>query len=264
MYQGLASQPRKRLAAALVALGTVAAGVAALVISLSVHFGPAIQSPALETVVMSQPSRPKPPPPPPTRKQEERARSSAAKGAPSARNLRNQAAQVIAPPITPLIQPPPVPTAILAGTGSAAQTGASDRLGPGQGAGGFGNGLGGGGRGSDGDGNDEAISRPEQIRGKLHFSDLPPDLRATHQGGELELAYRVGIDGRVSDCHITHSSGRPSLDRTTCDLITKRFRFRPARNARGEPVAGYIIERHGWYLDPQIDDDTEIDPTPDN
>jgi len=245
---------RPRALSTLASLLIVAGGIVALIVGLAVHTGAPDRQPPLATVVpFSRPTqdpRPKETP--------AKARSTAAKGRPSPANLHNKATQVVAPParLPPLIVPPPIVTAPRAGLGSAASSGASDQRGPGQGAGGIGDGLGGGGNGDgngDGNGEDDAVTRPRQIRGRLHFSDLPPDLRETKAGGELELQYRIGVDGRVSDCRVRQSSGRPELDATTCRLITQRFRFKPSKNRRGEPVPSIMIERHGWYFPPDAD-----------
>ncbi|WP_232496022.1 energy transducer TonB [Novosphingobium kaempferiae] len=238
---------RDRVLSALASLLIVAGGVAAMIAGLAAQMTPKERRDTLAAIIplRDEPEKPKP------KEIPARADSTAAKGRPSPPNLRNKATQIVAPPprLPPLIVPPPVITAPRANVGSAAQSGASDRLGPGQGAGGIGDGDGGGGDG-DGDGEGDALTRPKQIRGRLHFSDLPPDLREAKTGGELRLRYRIGIDGRVSDCRIMVSSGRPELDATTCRLITERFRFKPSKNARGEPVASIMIETHGWYFPP--------------
>lgn len=240
---------RDRIFSAIAALLVVAGGIVALVIGLASTMTPRERRTALAAIL---PLREEP-----KRRPKEvpaKADSTAAKGRPSPANLRNKATQVVAPParLPPLIVPPPVIAAPVANVGSAAQSGATDRLGPGQGAGGIGDGDGGGGNGDGaGEGDDDAVTRPRQIRGRLHFSDLPPDLRETKSGGELRLRYRIGVDGRVSDCRILVSSGRPSLDATTCRLITERFRFKPSRNARGKPVPAIMVETHGWYYPPE-------------
>lgn len=242
---------RTRVISALAALLIVAAGIAALVAGLAARMTAQERRQALAAIL---PLR-DPPEKPRTREVPAKAESTAAKGRPSPPNLRNKATQIVAPPprLPPLIVPPPVVTAPYAGTGAATQSGASDRAGPGRGAGGIGDGDGGGGDG-DGDGYGEGVTRPRQIRGRLRFSDLPPDLREQKAGGELKLQYRIGVDGRVSDCRILVSSGRPSLDATTCRLITERFRFRPSKDARGNPVPSIMVETHGWYWPPDAEE----------
>jgi protein TonB len=245
---------RDRAISALASLLIVAAGIVALVAGLAARMTPRERREALAAVV---PLR-DPPEEPRRREVPAKAKSTAAKGRPSPPNLRNKATQIVAPParLPPLIVPPPVITAPRAGTGAATQSGASDKPGPGQGAGGIGDGDGGGGNG-DGDGDsddyDDGVTRPRQIRGRLHFSDLPEDLREQKAGGDLKLQYRIGVDGRVSDCRILVSSGRPSLDATTCRLITERFRFRPSRDARGRSVPAIMVETHGWYWPPDAE-----------
>jgi len=237
-----------RALSALASLLIVVGGMLALIAGLAARMTPHERREALAAILplRDPPKEPRP------RETPAKADSTAARGRPSPANLRGKATQIVAPPprFPPLIVPPPVVTAPRAGAGAATQSGASDRLGTGQGAGGIGDGDGGGGNG-DGDGEDDAVTRPIQIRGRLHFSDLPPDLREAKTGGELKLRYRIGIDGRVSDCRILVSSGRPQLDATTCALITQRFRFRPSRDADGDPVPAIMVETHGWFFDPE-------------
>ena len=203
----------------------------------------------LVSLDMREPQRAKPPPPPrPKPRPMEKPKSSKAKGAPSPANLRNQATQVVAPKLPPIIIPPPIVAATQAGTGNAPNTGASDRLGPGQGAGGFGSGLGGGGNGEGGDGEGGDIP-PRQVGGRLSFSDLPADLREAGRGGAVSVRYAVNIDGRVGNCQVTGSSGSAELDQITCALIEQRFRFVPSRDGRGRPVRSIIVETHSWTID---------------
>lgn len=251
---------RQRTVSALASVGIVGLGGVALILGLA---GKApLPTTVHETLVALTPTTPMARPlptskPSPTPVLAARAETSRQREAASPENLRNRAAAVFAPVLPPLRPPPPVLAAPRVADGSASNTGASDRTGPGQGAGGLGDGTGGGGNG-DGNGNGEsnAVTRPIQIRGKLRWSDLPVELRERRQGGELELTYRVNIDGRVSDCRITQSSGSPLLDARTCRLITERFRFRPSRDASGRPVPSHIIESHGWEPEgPDVYDD---------
>lgn len=253
--------PRQRTASAIAASAVVGLGAAALVLGLSSHMplpGQARDTLVAIMPVRNEPPRPVPSPSPspsPMPTPAQTAETSRKKNAASPENIRNRATEVFAPVLPPLRQPPLIAAPRLA-QGAASNTGAADRVGPGQGAGGMGDGTGGGG---DGDGNGygdgESYTRPIQTRGKLRWSDLPPELRRTHRGGELELVYRVNVNGRVSDCRVTRSSGLPTLDAQTCRLITERFRFRPSLDPRGRPVASYIEETHGW--DPAPDDVTD-------
>jgi protein TonB len=233
------SVQERLVAASIAALIVLLAGYA-LIIGLSVD----VRSVGDRTLALID--LPAPPPPPPPRQRVERAHSKAAKQAPSPRNLKNEASRIVVPPpVIPLPVPPPIIAAPRAGLGMAPSNGASNRAGPGQGAGGVGNGLGGGGDG-DGDGDDIP---PRQTAGRLKFSDMPADMRAAGKGGSVEVRYRVGVDGRASECIATKSSGNAELDQLTCQLIEQRFRFRPSRTSDGEPVSSLIVETHSWYVD---------------
>jgi protein TonB len=50
---------------------------------------------------------------------------------------------------------------------------------------------------------------------------------------------------------VTRSSGSRALDSTTCRLIQSRFRYRPARDGAGKPIAETIRGEHSWELGPE-------------
>lgn len=237
------ASPRARSVSAL-ASGTIVGLTAYLLVTGLAHGVIAQGREALVSVVFD-PETPKPPPEPPPPKPRP-AEASAPKGNPSPENLRNRAAQVVAPPPRIVIlPPPPVPVATQTpGLGSAAQTGASDRAGPGQGAGGIGDGFGGGGQGGDGSG--RAAKGPRQIRGSLSFKDLPQDVLAEGSEARVGVRYWVETDGRVTGCRADEPSGYPSIDAMTCRLIEQRFVYRPARDRAGRPVRVPVVESHTW------------------
>lgn len=186
------------------------------------------------------------PPRPPLPKhapREEKRTARPAREAPSPPNIRSTPTDIVVPPvIVPLPVPTPVVAAPIAGTGTAPSAGASDRAGPGYGAGGEGNGPGGGGDGEGGN------IPPVQIGGRLRFEDMPADLRAVGEARVVSVRYRVNIDGRVSDCTVTRSSGNQTLDAITCARIEKRFRFRPSRDGDGNKVSAIVVQTHEWRV----------------
>lgn len=173
-------------------------------------------------------------PPKPPKRTVRRAIRHAVKGPASPRNVKSNATPVVAPTAAPLIVPPPVVAAPVAGTGKDASSGASNLRGAGQGAGGEGNGNGGG-------GTDEV-----QVSGSLDYGDIPRGLLGPGQQASVDVSYSVGTDGRVRNCRVTGPSGYPALDRRTCRLIERRYRFRPARDGKGRPVATTVTETQIW------------------
>ena len=67
----------------------------------------------------------------------------------------------------------------------------------------------------------------------------------------MEVRFTIEPSGRVTGCRISRSSGDASLDLTTCALIEERFRFKPATNAAGDPVASPYGWRQSWWLEPR-------------
>lgn len=209
-----------------------------------------------------------PPPPPaePARPSVEpktrKARPKDPEGAASPPNKKNTPTEIMAPP--PEIRlpvPPPIPVAPAPGQGSAAAAGAATVPGPGTGAGGLGTGLGSGrfGTGTGGGGGGGRPTRARWISGSIRGSDYPDSAYRSRIGGTVHLRFTVAPSGRVSDCAVTRSSGSRELDSVTCRLIMARFRYRPARNAEGRPIAETIAGEHVWEVAPPPPD-TWIEP----
>ena len=129
--------------------------------------------------------------------------------------------KVLPSPKVDLAQPAPAATA--SGTALA---------GAGSGAGGTGNGSGAGGSGN-GTGSGNAAP-PQRVAGAVSDRDYPRD--AGRAGGTVGVAFRVRPDGGVDQCRVIGSSGSVRLDALTCALVEQRFRYRPARDAAGQPV----------------------------
>ncbi len=72
-------------------------------------------------------------------------------------------------------------------------------------------------------------------------------LRRELQGTTIYLV-TVSPKGRVESCVITKSSGHAILDITTCKVVKRRARFRPATNKNGTPVIGEYSGDVEWYL----------------
>ena len=230
--------PPRALSASL-SLAIVGLIAAALVFGLGVRRVVEAAAPLISVSLESPPPPPPAPRPPPPRPRtpKAKAQTSAAEDKPSPRNLRNQATAVVAPPVKPIIVPPPVVVAPVAGTGAAANTGASDRAGPGQGAGGFGNGNGGGGNGGNGEGDSDAATEPQPIVDHLRTRGLPLQLLPPGEPITLEVLAEIGADGHVTGCRIARHSRYSDFDQVICPLIEQQYRYRPARDEDGRPVS---------------------------
>ena len=98
------------------------------------------------------------------------------------------------------------------------------------------------------------------IRGSIYVSDWPLRKDGIPPSGIVHLRFIVASNGRVSRCDVTRTSGYAVLDETTCRLIKRRFRYRPARDGDGRAIAQVIPGTHDWGLEP---DREPIDVEPD-
>jgi protein TonB len=185
-----------------------------------------------------------PQPPIPDRKPAE-----AEAGAASPANLQALESQIVAPqPEVKLNVESPAVVAPVAGAGNENKAGASNQPGPGFGSGGQGEGAGGG-RGGDGTGSGGIVTGPQHLSGAISRKDIPRSVWKAGNRGNVMVRFTVGTDGRARGCQIRQSSGHPVLDATTCRLIEARFRFEPARDTSGRPVARPYGWLQQWWQD---------------
>ncbi len=200
---------------------------------------------ALTAIAMAPEAAPRPKPQP----QPAHPRTYAASGKASPANIRAKAAPVVAAAL-PLINPPPIPAATRPATGSQSQSGAAPRPGPGSGAGGLGLGTG---AGADGDGEGDSDAEAELMHGDISARDYPKTALDAHAQGTTETRITVAASGQPTACRVTRSSGNADLDRTTCTLALRRFRFRPARDLAGRAIVGSADFDEAWTVSGQWD-----------
>lgn len=79
-------------------------------------------------------------------------------------------------------------------------------------------------------------------------NDYPsPALRQREQG-TAGVYFRIGTDGRVSNCRVAETSGSSTLDAQTCAIIVRRARYQPAKTKTGELVASIGFQRIRWEI----------------
>lgn len=198
----------------------------------------AVQSSIAAVTLAPPPPPPAPVKPPPPRHHH----TPSGRAAPA--NLRAKAAPVLAVRM-PLPKPVPIPVAPQVAAGADSHSGAAPVPGPGTGAGGQGNGTG---SGASGNGEGDGGSDPEWVGGKIKSSDYPEAARAAGAQGTTSVTIAVTAQGRVSGCRIVHSSRNRDLDAATCDLVMRRFRFRPARDSAGHAVSGEVDYDQEWEM----------------
>ena len=214
-----------------------------LVVGLAVSNSPALRD-QIALFAMAADTPPPPPPPPQPKK------SSSKEGAASPANIRSTATELVAP--KPVVPPPPQPMAAapVANSGVQSTQGAAPVPGPGTGAGGVGNGFGSGGEGDgDGAGSD---TPPRQIGGRIKSGDLPDDMADLAESGRefvVGVIFAVETDGSVDQCRVSRSSGNGALDRLTCELIERKFRFRPSLDDNRQPVRSQVTLNQYWNFE---------------
>jgi periplasmic protein TonB len=82
--------------------------------------------------------------------------------------------------------------------------------------------------------------------GSISDEDYPPTAIRNEEAGTSVASFVIGTDGKVTSCNASGAS--PSLDAETCKLILRRFRFKPALDASGQPIAESRSQRVTWRL----------------
>ena len=196
--------------------------------------GDQVRKAAIATVNRFELIAPPPPslqPPPPA------AARSAPRDPAGAANRRARPAPVLLPtPPVPLPSPLPVSDTLAPTSGSDRSAGAAGVRGAGQGAGGSGAGDGGGGSGGYGS-NGGGIGAPARLLGG-NRARLPAAFLAQlgFVQGQASLRLTVSVDGRITACRPTVSSGNAVLDDALCRIMAERSRWAPARDRDGHPI----------------------------
>ena len=77
--------------------------------------------------------------------------------------------------------------------------------------------------------------------------DYPIATRDLRINDFVIVAITVGADGRPSGCRVSRPSKDAQANSITCQLALKRFRFKPATDASGKPVASVYGWKQSWF-----------------
>lgn len=90
--------------------------------------------------------------------------------------------------------------------------------------------------------------------------DYPPEAVAKGWEGTVRLELAIGTTGTVTACRILHSSGYPTLDTRTCEILTERARFKPAMNNLGQPMPDTYTTQIAWRLEKEPEPEAPVEP----
>jgi periplasmic protein TonB len=85
-----------------------------------------------------------------------------------------------------------------------------------------------------------------QKGGSISDEDYPPSSIRNEEAGTSVARFTVNTDGRVTDCSASGASS--ALDAETCKLIIRRFKYKPALDENGSPIAETKSQRVTWRL----------------
>jgi TonB family protein len=86
------------------------------------------------------------------------------------------------------------------------------------------------------------------LAGSIGEEDYPDAAVRAGVEGSVTAGFTVTARGVVEDVHVLSSSGSGILDRAACRLIAERFRFEPARDSAGTPIAQKLRRTVTWRL----------------
>jgi TonB family protein len=78
--------------------------------------------------------------------------------------------------------------------------------------------------------------------------DYPANALRNNIVGTSGFRLTISLDGTVSSCSITQTSGSAELDTATCTLVSQRARFEPSRDEEGQPVVSNYSNRVRWVI----------------
>lgn len=88
---------------------------------------------------------------------------------------------------------------------------------------------------------------PDLRRNQISDEDYPSASLRAEEEGVTRARFFITADGRAAQCSVEGSSGFPRLDQKTCELIERRFRFKPATED-GKPVGEWKVQNVKWQI----------------
>lgn len=94
------------------------------------------------------------------------------------------------------------------------------------------------------------IESPDLVQGSklVLASDYPAAAVSNNEQGAVTALVRVDADGTPASCTIEKTSRSTALDARTCELLSTRGRFKPARDEQGTGIAGEFRQKITWRL----------------
>jgi len=87
----------------------------------------------------------------------------------------------------------------------------------------------------------ETASTGGDVRMLFSADDYPAEALKVHQEGTVQAELTIGADGRIKACRVIRSSNSAVLDTATCNILRRRARFTPARDANGNPTEDTLV-----------------------
>lgn len=82
----------------------------------------------------------------------------------------------------------------------------------------------------------------------IKIDDYPVEALARREEGTTTIFWTIDVSGRVRDCRAVVSSGSASLDKASCEALSMRGRYEPARAPNGTPVPVTMIRKVAWSM----------------
>jgi TonB family protein len=93
-----------------------------------------------------------------------------------------------------------------------------------------------------------AVRAHADLGSYFHDNDYPVAAAQRAEAGTVAFTLEIDATGRVAACHVTATSGSQALDDATCQILTARAQFTPARDAAGAAVPDQVSARVTWEL----------------
>jgi len=91
------------------------------------------------------------------------------------------------------------------------------------------------------------VTKPKaELAAFFSTEDYPREAWSTGKGGTVGVLIWVEATGRVSTCEVIETSAAPVLEKATCDVLIKRGKFTPGKDAAGRAVRAPNFARVRW------------------
>jgi periplasmic protein TonB len=89
-------------------------------------------------------------------------------------------------------------------------------------------------------------TKAKRLAGEVWNSDYP-DIHHQFGNETVYACVEVSVEGRVKSC-TARGGSNDQVNQHSCKVLTRRFRYEPAKDRKRRPINSFIVQKIVWKL----------------